>query len=127
MSSPYISSWVSGNDVDPAVNIWIWNHAPGPKSFDAIYDLDLFGIEVGVEPVVEVDGVPCEFVLFQNYPNPFNPIIEIHYSLTEESYVKLKIYNILGQKVTTLIEHFGVYKEFRNVGGCLKGVGPLQG
>jgi hypothetical protein len=43
------------------------------------------------------------FQLKQNYPNPFNPKTNIKYSITTENYVLLKIYDILGDEITTLV------------------------
>ncbi|MDR3610380.1 MAG: T9SS type A sorting domain-containing protein [Ignavibacteriaceae bacterium] len=46
---------------------------------------------------------PSSFELSQNYPNPFNPSTKINYSIAKKSFVTLKIYNILGKEMTTLI------------------------
>ncbi|MBI4548567.1 MAG: T9SS type A sorting domain-containing protein [Ignavibacteriae bacterium] len=53
---------------------------------------------------VQPDEVPNQFVLEQNFPNPFNPRTTIHFSLSATSRVRLKIFNILGQEVKTLVE-----------------------
>ncbi|MEJ2493779.1 MAG: lamin tail domain-containing protein, partial [Ignavibacteriaceae bacterium] len=51
-------------------------------------------------------NLPSEFELEQNYPNPFNPSTTIRYSLKTPSYVKLYIYNLLGQRIRTLEETY---------------------
>ncbi len=47
--------------------------------------------------------IPNNFALYQNYPNPFNPSTTIKYSVPELSNVKIEVFNMLGQKVTFLV------------------------
>jgi hypothetical protein len=51
----------------------------------------------------EETNIPTEFKLNQNYPNPFNPITTIEFDLPKTGEVSLKIYNILGEEVITLV------------------------
>ena len=48
--------------------------------------------------------IPEKVSLQQNYPNPFNPVTVITYQLPSENEVRLDIYNMLGQRVTTLVD-----------------------
>jgi len=53
--------------------------------------------------VREEKGIPLSFSLEQNYPNPFNPKTVIRYTLSRNSFVSLKVYDVIGKEITTLI------------------------
>jgi hypothetical protein len=84
-------------------------------------------VSVGVLSGINNDDgtLPREFALYHNYPNPFNSSTLIRFSLPQSSQVKLDIYNILGQKVTTLLDgnlHAGNYSIIWDGGHMASGV-----
>ncbi|MGB9665218.1 MAG: T9SS type A sorting domain-containing protein, partial [Ignavibacteria bacterium] len=46
------------------------------------------------------------YYLSQNYPNPFNPLTNIDFQMAEDGYVKISIYNLMGQKIKDIINDF---------------------
>jgi photosystem II stability/assembly factor-like uncharacterized protein len=118
-----------------------WIQIPTPDSssiFDVIFPDSLHGFAVGMEgailkykpPIVDAvssyPGVsPISFRLFQNYPNPFNPKTILRFSIPQIKYVELKIYDILGNEIVTLVNEEkppGEYEiEFSAKGGSAFG------
>lgn len=98
-----ITLYATGNSVDGGGNSFgdMWNHAPDKQititnSVTAVNDNRLFQ--------------PETFSLSQNYPNPFNPATTIPFSLKKRSFVTLRIYDLLGQEIATVLE------DYRDVG-----------
>ncbi|MCE5251233.1 T9SS type A sorting domain-containing protein [bacterium] len=60
----------------------------------------------GVDRDAETAAVPEDFDLHQNYPNPFNPATTIPFSLERPGFVELSVYNVLGQKIRTLVHDY---------------------
>ena len=68
---------------------------------------------------------PIRFSLYQNYPNPFNPSTEIEYTINKEGKVSLKVFNVLGEEVATLVnkvENAGNYKVAFNASSFPSGI-----
>jgi len=68
-----------------------------------IYQVWTIPIDLTALDVEETDYIPGEFKLYQNYPNPFNPTTVIRYQLSASGLVSLKVFDVLGKEVATLI------------------------
>ena len=78
-----------------------------------------------VTDVTEIPGLPAAFVLSQNYPNPFNPTTSIKYQIPNTNRVMLKVFDLLGREVATLVnevKNAGEYAVQFNASGLASGV-----
>lgn len=69
--------------------------------------------------------IPYQYELYQNYPNPFNPSTVIEYQIPENCFVKLKVFDILGREISTLINEYhssGKYSVVWNTSGFPSGI-----
>lgn len=79
----------------------------------------------GLTPVENEDYIPQGFVLHQNFPNPFNPSTTIEFEIPTDSYVTLKVYDVLGNLIKTLAENemsAGNYKYVFSAEGLSSGI-----
>ena len=74
--------------------------------------VSIYTFDEATEIESEEEGMPSGFSLSQNYPNPFNPTTSIEYSVSSSGNVSIKVYNMLGQEVMTLVNEMkspGIY------------------
>ncbi|MBK9098439.1 MAG: T9SS type A sorting domain-containing protein [bacterium] len=99
--------WTLGNGGDTcklqlSVTDLLGSNWPNPDSSQWYLD-DYVLVRIDTIVGVKDFSVPTEFALEQNYPNPFNPTTTIKFQIPEMSFVTLKVYDVLGNEITTLI------------------------
>ena len=93
-----------GDTVGPLyLSLKVTNAVKPPYGRDPIDSLQVLfnGWMTGVYGYSEV--IPDKIILYQNYPNPFNPSTNFKFSLTTNTFVSLKVYNLLGEEIAVLI------------------------
>ncbi len=60
------------------------------------------GVSVDDDKTLQ-ETIPNDYLLYQNYPNPFNPTTTIKYSVPQSSNVVIKVFDVLGKEITTLV------------------------
>ncbi|MFQ5864388.1 MAG: carboxypeptidase regulatory-like domain-containing protein [bacterium] len=104
----FADGYFGGTNADNAATVSVGD---GEDAANINFNLDVDNVtSIGSEN--NLTSVPEKFELFQNYPNPFNPETSIKYQLPKASEVTLKIFNILGQEIRTLVDkqqEAGVY------------------
>jgi hypothetical protein len=124
--SIYLGS-VSGLNSGDSVYIGFREHVANNLSDGAIVNLDLVA---GVGSIVLSAGnhyglVPDQYGISQNYPNPFNPSTTIYYNLPKSGNVTIKVYDVLGNEVSTLVNEYkiaGTHRIVFNSGNLSSGV-----
>ena len=128
-----VGSWISPNNKLNGTKYRIdsfqltYNEEYGVKSGTLYFD-DFRLAKKTSEPVGISENnqpVPTAFALEQNYPNPFNPVTTIAFQVPKNSHVKISVYNLLGQKVATLVDNVyapGNYKVRFNASDLTSGV-----
>ena len=85
---------------DQSSNTYKMWYTGGAADWDGKIGLATAPVVTGIE---DDFSIPIEFNLYQNYPNPFNPLTKIGYSVPQSSKVAIKVFDVLGNEIETLV------------------------
>jgi hypothetical protein len=94
----YIGITAYNNKVRP-----VWTASLG-YGYSNLYTAIIDTFTIGVRSISSSE--PGTFMLYQNYPNPFNPVTTIRYQIKDSRFVTLKVYDVLGKEIATLVNEF---------------------
>jgi hypothetical protein len=111
----YVAGYVHSDTILPSRGYWVKVSQGGKLVISSSQSTNVISDRIRIvstaeapppPPVISgtINSLPERFVLQQNFPNPFNPTTIVQYLLPDQSKVMLRIYNVLGQLVTTLVD-----------------------
>jgi uncharacterized delta-60 repeat protein len=115
------SDWANSLAVDGSGNVYVTGYSAGTPTND--YVTIKYSETIGITPISNV--IPEKYSLSQNFPNPFNPATNIRFDIQKNGLVSLKVYDILGRVVSTLINGSlqpGTYEANFDASGITSGV-----
>jgi hypothetical protein len=123
----YSVDFKPGNFLSPVNDVrlrfWFGPYAAAGDLY-AIENVQLVAVNAGTPPPPP-DELPSDYFMDENYPNPFNPATTIRYSVPRDVHVSVKVHNLLGQEVATLVDGFqqvGTYEVRLDMSGFASGM-----
>jgi hypothetical protein len=129
MTNDSTGSWLGDGNLDGTLrfdSIQLTYNPGAPTGTLYFDDLRIVTkVPVGLPGARNENQLPDHYQLYQNYPNPFNPSTTIKYQLPQKSHVKINVYNMLGQLITSLVNEeksAGIYEVMFNIENLAGGV-----